>query len=244
MAKVKNGKLHGRIGNTIHRVFRGQEIVQSYPRSLKPRGQTLTENNLFGECSKMNASIYRLIKDFALRNFDYSFSWEIMALLKRNFFQKQSNTNSNRADWKKIEEATCLAINKGVLLEDVLFELPDSTLANGKLRLFFPAHTKIEHALLMKDVVCTEYSFTVIHYDFYLKLAEISHVINSGRIYTSRGFPEQVYEIELSSEEREIKDGLIIVCFGLRFFASSISYGYLNSKEINPTAILGMWYKA
>lgn len=241
MAKVNNGKLRGKVGNTVNRVFRGQEIVQSYPRTLEPRGQTVVENKLFGECAKMNSSIYRLIKDFALKSMDYSFSWETMALLKRNFFQRERQSNS--LDWISVGEAENLAINKNVLIEDVLTGSPLIDFNEGKISILIPEHQEIEKHPLMKGVMSLEYSVSLIHYDINRKFAEVTHAINSGRNYLTEGLSEKIHEFQLVDDERSIKDGLLILCFGLRFFESSISYGYINSSELNPTAILGMWWK-
>lgn len=241
MAKVKNGKLHGTVGKTVNRVFRGQEIVQSYPRTLPPRGQTPIENSLFGECAKMNGAIYRLIKDFALKGLDYDFSWETMALLKRNFFQRK--TPSVGPDWISVGAAENLAINKKVSIEEVLNEVPLIDFNGEKVSVLIPAHKEIEKHELMKNTVSMEYSISLIHYNIHLKMAEVAHVLNSGRNYLTEGLPEKIYEFSLVDDERSIRDGLVILCFGLRFFESSISYGYMNSLKFNPTAILGMWWK-
>jgi len=244
MAKLIKGKLHGRIGNTVHRVFRGQEIVQSYPQTVKPSGKTLIENKLFGNCSAMNSKIYMLIKDFSLNKLDYDFCWETMALFKRNFFQRNELNNVVSSDnWKKIEAATNLTINKKVLVSDMMEESPVGDLYEDKLLLYMPECKSINNSFLMKGAVSMEYSATVIHYDTELKVAEVVHVVNSGRRYLPKGFSEQMHEFDLLNGEREIRNGLIVLCFGLRFFASSISYGTLNSMEVNPTSILGMWWK-
>src|SRR5690606_37590762 len=139
MAKLIKGKLHGRIGNTVHRVFRGQEIVQSYPKTVKPSGETLVENRLFGVCSSMNSKVYRLIKDFSLNQLHYDFCLETMALLKRNLFQRNElNIVVSPDTWKRIDAATNLPINKKVLVNDLMEESPTAELHEDKLLLYMP----------------------------------------------------------------------------------------------------------
>lgn len=244
MAKLKAGKLHGRIGNTVHRVWRGEEIVQSYPRTLKPKGKTLIENNLFGECSRMNSKIYRLIKDFALNMVDYTFSWQLMALLKMHFFQREGVKGLvAKEDWLRLEAADNFPVNKNVPLSKVLLDMPAVELAQERLLLHLPEQLSIDRSLLMSDVHSMEYSVTLIHYDFHLKLAEVVAVENSGRKMLTEGVAERLMEFDLVNDEREVRDGLLIACFGLRFFSSSLSYAPVNSLEVNPVGILGMWWK-
>jgi len=66
MAVIKKGKIHGKIGKYVYRVVNGKEIVQSYPQQIRIAGNTVVENKRFAESSRMNARLYRLIKDFAL----------------------------------------------------------------------------------------------------------------------------------------------------------------------------------
>lgn len=242
MAVIKKGKLRGRQGSFVHRVYRGQEIVQSYPRTLEPRGQTVIENQLFGECSRMNAGIYRLIKDFALEHLDFALSWKTMAILKRLFFKRRGREVSNLKTWKKIEDFTNLPINENILIGDILDELPEVDVHKDKLFFLVPENKMLNKVVPLKIAVFIEYTVSVIRYDFQLRLAEVIYTMNSGRQEISNGFEEKMLEMELVDDFLK-GEALVILCFGLRFFSSSQSYGYLNSKKVNPTEILGAWYK-
>lgn len=242
MAIVKNGKLRGQVGNSIHRVYKGREIVQSYPQTLKPSGDTLIENTLFGECSRMNALIYRLLKDFALEHLGYELSWKTMAIFKRLFFKRTGRSLIGLPNWRKINEFTNLPINENILMEDILFQLPEVDIDNNKIFFWLPPNKEINRLASLEGCFFIEFSVSLIHYDFQLKFAEVIYTNNSGRRHISQGLEEQEIEVELPDSYWK-KEGLIIVCVGLRFFFSSESYGYLNSEKMNPTEIVGMWYK-
>lgn len=242
MAIVKNGKLRGQVGSSIHRVYKGREIVQSYPKTLKPSGDTLIENNLFGECSRMNSLIYRLLKDFALEHLDFELSWKTMAIFKRLFFKRTGRRLTGLPNWRKIDEFTNFPINENILLEDILIQLPEVDVNNNKLFFWLPPNKEINRLPSLEGAFFMEFTISLIHYDFQLKLAEVIYTSNSGRRYITQGFEEQEIEVELPDSYWK-SEGLILVCFGLRFFSSSESYGYLNSEKLNPTEIIGMWYK-
>src|SRR5690606_29437264 len=85
------------------------------------------------------------------------------------------------------------------------------------------------------------YGFTLIHYDFSSGMAQIVYEFESERFRVSKGFEEKDFEIPLAVNGVPIEKGLLIFAFGLRFFASLQSYGYLNNKEFNPGGIVGVW---
>src|SRR5690606_25128086 len=87
------------------------------------------------------------------------------------------------------------------------------------------------------------YGFTLIHYDFENESADVIHVYDSERFAIASGFPAREFEIPLSGNEVPVTEGLLLLGFGLRFFASLQSFGYLNSKAFNPCGVLGAWYK-
>jgi len=245
MAVIKNGKIHGKVGNYVYRVVNGQSIVQSRPRKFELSKETKKENDRFADTSRMCSKIYRLMKDFALNKVDSSLFAYLFAFLKQNFFSlNRIDQDSFYDDWEIVSGTQNTPINAYLRVEEVLLAFPKMKFENDQCIIDFPLykHQK-KRGSFIHEATCFEYSVSMIHYDFKEDLALPLLDWNSGRYHLSDGFPENRIDVPLRINDEWVQNGLIVVCFGIRFFAAMESYGYLNTKEINPTSILGIVYK-
>jgi len=245
MAVIKKGKIHGKIGKYIYRVINGKEIIQSFPHQRKVSENTKATNRIFADISKMNGKIYRLIKDFALTKVDSKFYYELMAFVKANFYDSDAiGINAYSADWQAIPGSQKIRVNHYLKVEEVLSGVPAMDIRDGLCIVHVPQYEfKRKRNYFMQEADYLEYSISLVHYDFDLKLATAMHDYNSGRFPKTDDFPGRILEIPLTLSGRKIERGLIIACVAIRFFASKASYGYLNTKECNPVCMIGAVYK-
>src|SRR5690554_3531124 len=125
MAIIKNGKIHGRIGNYVYRVVNGQEIIQSYPRTVKPRGGTVLESKKFGKAAYQSARIFGFLKDFALNNQDGSFYCSMVSFFKKSFYSKHEIAdNPVFDDWETVPGFESMVVNSKTQVSDILLEKP------------------------------------------------------------------------------------------------------------------------
>ncbi len=251
MAIIKNGKIHGKVGNFVYRVVDGQEIIQAYPRKTKPKGGTLVENKSFKKAAKLSSGIYQLVKDFALNEITGHLYNEMMKFFKTNFFSKRAITDDPKFDqWNKVNGFERLAINSNVKVDDILIRNPKLDINGNICSISFPKFDSFPRLSrfggsrnIIKDASYISFGFTLIHYDFSSGLTEVVSNFESERFILPEGFDEQHIEIPLVVNEIPIEKGLLVFAFGLRFFTSQQSFGYLNTKRFNPSTILGVWYK-
>src|SRR5690606_186017 len=245
MAIIKNGKIHGRIGNYVYRVMNGQEIIQSYPKSVKQRGGTLLESKNFGIISQQSSRIYRLVKDFALNGINGQLYTDMVKFFKKNFSSENEITNDSRYDnWNEVTGFDRLVINSNIQPGSILSDYPHVIIHDDICQIQFPGFdVSKKPRRIIKAASHIAYGFTLIHYDFKSCMAQKISDFESERFSISKGFEAQSFDIPLNINEIPIEKGILLFAFGLRFFASSQSFGYLNSKEFNPSAISGIWYK-
>ncbi|TCK85084.1 hypothetical protein [Albibacterium bauzanense] len=245
MAIIKNGKIHGRIGNYVYRVVNGQEIIQSYPRTVKPRGGTVLESKKFGKAAYQSARIFGFLKDFALNNQDGSFYCSMVSFFKKSFYSKHKIAdNPVFDDWETVPGFESMVVNSKAQVSDILLEKPQVSITGESCTLDISEFDANQEAKgIMKDVSHIGFGFLLIHYDFDSRFAEVVHYFESERFRISKGFKEQNFEIPLVIDNATIERGMLLFAFGLRLFASLQSFGYLNNKSFNPCAILGVWYK-
>src|SRR5690554_5665855 len=251
MAIIKNGKIHGKVGNFVYRVVDGQEIIQAYPRKTKPKGGTLLENKSFKKVAKLSSAIYQLIEDFALNEITGHLYNEMVKFFKSNFYSKRAITDDPQFDqWNKVNGFDRLVINSNAKVDDILVRNPKLSI-NGDIFIIsfpkfdsFPGLSRLGGSRnIIKDASYISFGFTLIYYDFSSGLAEVVSYFESERFILPEGFGEQHIEIPLTVNDVPIEKGLLVFAFGLRFFSSQQSFGYLNTKRFNPNAILGSWYK-
>jgi len=244
MAIIKNGKIHGKVGNYVYRVLNGQEIIQAYPTSVKPRGGTLLENESFGRIAQQSSRIYRLVKDFALNGISGQLYAEMVRFFKRNFASENEIINDSRFDsWREVPGSDRLVINSNIQPGSILSANPTVTINEDICKVQFSHFDFSRGRKTIRTASYIAYGFTLIHYDFSSGMAQTVSDFESQRFSISKGFEEQYFEIQLKVNNIPIEKGLLLFAFGLRFFASSQSFGYMNTKEFNPNAILGIWYK-
>lgn len=245
MAIIKKGKIHGKIGKYVYRVLNGQEIIQSSPRSMKPRGETLVHNENFGKASQQSSRIYQLLKDFALNEVSVDLYSDMVKFFKRNFYSKKEIANAPSFDnWREVSGFEDMVINSKVQVDNILVNSTEvSLIGDTCLVQLYKFNRSLNPKNIIKTASHIAFGFRLIHYDFNSGLAEIVSDFNSERFILSKGFEEQYFEIPLVINEALIEKGVLLFAFGLRFFASLQSFGYLNNKEFNPSAILGVWYR-
>lgn len=245
MAIIKNGKIHGRIGNYVYRVLNGQEIIQSYPRTVKPRKGTIVESKRFGKASTQSSKVFRLLKFFSLSLQEGSLYCSMVSFFRGNFFSKtEINKDPAYDDWNVVPGFERMVINSKVQISDILLENPKVTIAGDNSTISI-AEFKADPSKksLMSDMSYLGFAFALIHYDFDDEYAEVIHYFESERFNISKGFEEQNFEIPLLAGKTPIENGMLLLAFGLRLYVTPEGYGYLNNKSFNPCAILGVWYK-
>jgi hypothetical protein len=245
MAIIKNGKIHGKLGNYVYRVVNGKEIIQSYPRFTKQRGGSILENESFGKISQQSSKIYRLVKDFALNGINTQLYNEMVRFFKRNFSSDHEIIHDPLFDnWRDIPSFDRLVINSNIQPGSILLKNPIVTINEESCFVQFPKF-ELYRGLRKKlnSASHIAFGFRLIHYDFSSGMAQIVFELESERFSISKGFEEQYFTIPLSVNNVPIEKGLLIFAYGLRFFASSQSFGYINTKEFNPSVVSGIWYK-
>ena len=245
MAIIKNGKIHGKIGNYIYRVLDGVEIIQSYPRRTKQAGKPTMGNKRFGESSKTASKVYRIVKEFALNTIDGKFYGVLIALLRSNFYSDHSLAEDEKYDdWNLVPFDRFWSINKGPRLQQVLRLSPEANMSKNGCIVDLP---KIEISSSFDKFIrranYISYSIILIHYDFENDTAGIAFEYHSERMLMSRVPDAEELVITLDNLNPPAVKGLLMLCYGLRFFAMQNSYGYTNSKNFNPCGVLGVWYK-
>ena len=245
MAIIKNGKIHGRIGNYVYRVVNGMEIIQSYPRRTKQAGKATLGNKRFGLSSKMSSKIYSIAKEFALHSIDGTFYGELMAFIKSNFYSDQSIVEEeDYRTWKGVPFDRFWSINKGPTIQQILKYPPQTHMIEGIIRVQFPRiEWRNSSNKYIQRANYFSYSVILIHYDFETGQARNVFEFNSERRLKNKEYEQEDYEIRLEDLNYPIENGLLMICYGLRFFEMKDSYGYINSKKFNPCGVLGVWYK-
>lgn len=245
MAIIKNGKIHGKVGNYVYRVVNGQEIIQSYPGSIKPTGGTIIENESFGKIAQLSSKIYRLVKDFALNGITGMLYTDMIKFFKRNLSSENEIINDPRFDtWKEIPGFDHLVINSNIQPGSILLKNPVVSINDDICTVQFPKFDINQRPRkTIRTASYIAYGFVLIHYDFSSGMAQKIANFESERFSISEGFEEQSFEIHLEANNVPIENGILLFAFGLRFFASEQSFGYMNKKEFNPNAISGIWYK-
>jgi len=246
MAIIKNGKIRGLIGNLVYRVVNGQETVQSAPRKSKTKKPPTELNVQFGNTVRVCTKMYRLIKEFALNALDGRFYRDLVRLLRMNLYSDQSVFDDSRFDtWNYLPDSRRMAISKHLKTEDMFNGHVRANIEDDVCEVRIPHYDPERVSWKLRNRAdCMEFAFTLIHYDFENDHAEVIGNYTSERLWTYHQHSARTISVPLKSTSGEdITKGLIAVCFGIRFYAAMDSAGYLNTKEINPTSMVGVWYR-
>lgn len=243
MAIIKNGKIHGKIGNYIYRVLNGVEIIQSYPRRIKVSDNTKAENLRFSLCAGMSSQIYQIVKDFALNIVHKRLYNDLTSIFRINLFASDSiGRLANYQDWKPIPGTDVISIATKHSDERVL---PRISIDDEKVRISLNDFTMPAYALrYLPAAEYIELRFLLIHYDFNSKLARPVYEYSWDREIIGTVILARELTIDLAGLAQPLSHGLLLPCFGIRFFAYRESSSYLNSAAFNPFWILGVWYKS
>lgn len=243
MAIIKNGKIHGKIGNYIYRVLNGVEIIQSYPRRIKVSDNTKAENLRFSLCARMTSQIYQIIKDFALNVVHKRLYNNLTSVFRINLFSSESISRSaDYQDWKLIPGTDVISIATKHSYERVL---PRISIADDRVDVslndfIMPAYT----SRYQPTAEYIELRFLLVYYDFDSKLARPVYEYGWDRELIGASILTRELAIDFEDLVQPLSHGLLIPCFGIRFFAYQESSSYLNSAVFNPFWILGIWYKS
>jgi len=243
MAIIKNGKIHGKVGNYIYRVLNGVEIIQSYPRKIKVSEKTKAANARFSLCSVLSSKVYRVVKDVALNLVDHRLYRKLTSIFSIHLFSSSSIIGAEEyKDWKLIPSTDNIRIDtkEGEYNES----LPSFSIINDACRLSIKDFIIPPHALrCFPNADYMELVFSLVHYDFDSELAQPVYEYRWDREVIGSAVSARKLEVDLADLETTAKDGLLLPCFGIRFFAYRESSGYLNSGVSNPFSVLGIWYK-
>jgi len=264
MAVIKNGKTRGRIGKFVYRVVDGVEIVQPYTRNVQQTENTKRASAKFAKSSKMGSEVYQQIKTFASDFTNVKTYREIVSLFRGSIFlhdeqSKLEEINSteqiiaddkpgsdagtlDNSDWTFIEESDFLTINKEAALSDFLKDAPLARFSETECTIqipeFKPNNQAGKHP---KGSNYVEFFASVYHThsDGTYPLCNFS----SGRLVVTDVFPAQSVILPLEWQDNVEVKGVVIICFGVSFYAEKDSRMHVNNSRFNPSVILGLWYK-
>lgn len=243
MAIIKNGKIHGKVGNYIYRVMNGVEIIQSYPRKIKISENTKAENARFSLCSVLSSRVYRVVKDFALNVVDNRLYSRLTSIFRINLFSADSVMESGEyTDWKLIPSTENIKIHTKQSDVDIF---PSVSVVDGRVFISVKEFGIPPSALrCLPNAEYMELTFSLIHYDFDSELAQPVYQYSWNREVIGSMVSSKELEVDLSGLEIPGMNGLLLPCFGIRFYAYRESSSYLNSGAFNPFSVLGIWYKS
>jgi len=244
MAIIKNGKIRGKVGNAIYRVVGDKEIVQSAPKKYELTENSKIESNRFGKASKLASKIYRSVKDFALNCVKETFYRELVTLFRGlQSFDFYNLDGGENIPWTLIPKTEALAINKVVEVDAILGSYPTATFDNDRCTIQIPEFdmNKVK-GKLPTGTGFIEFTASVLHH--YSEIGVYSTCNYSSELLSIYDvIPEQEITLPVEWASDDLDEGLVVVCFGLRFYANLNSRRDLNTMTYNPSAILGIWYK-
>src|SRR5690606_67426 len=170
MAIIKNGKIHGKIGNYIYRVLNGVEIIQSYPRRIKVSDNTKVENLWFSLCAGMSSQIYQIVKDFALNIVHSRLYNNLTGIFRITLFASDSNDRlANCLDWTLLPSTEAISISGKHSDERIL---PTVCVTNEEVRVSISESSKPAYAVrYLPAAEYMELRCLLVHYDCDSKLA-------------------------------------------------------------------------
>lgn len=225
----KNGKLRGRIGNYIHREVNGKQVIQSSPKPRAPKGGTIVENHKFQVAAQLSAMLYHPIKDFA---WDRSYSYlhgRLTSAIKTLLF----------SDGEQQQLGKYIALDKNNHLQEIFNELPTTSKAGSQLEIDIP---KIKATKGNKKLANAEYiSYEVALMNFSDDgILSTEQLLKTERLKLDREYAGQRLTVDLD-KRISLGTDLLLVLIRTELFKYLNSSAFLNSKELNPAGILGLW---
>lgn len=267
MAIIKNGQTRGRIGKFVYRIIDGKEVVHAYNPTIKQTENTKKASAKFANSSKMGSRVYKQVKIFA-SDFTTAKNYrEIVSLLRGSIFlhdkqSKNEELNKDKQDspelkeetietsadadttseWNSIQDTDFLPINKDAILGDFLEGIPVANFSEDESTVQIPAFDFSKKGIKTpKEANYFEIFVSVYHSHSIMSYSLCD--FNSGRVPIVSGLSEQDLTLPSDWMNPNEKEGIVYICFGLSFYASEDSRLPLTSSKLNPSAILGMWYK-
>lgn len=254
MAIITKGKIRGKIGRVIYRVVGNKEVIQSFPRRPRKRSPESEQNTRFRASTAAASHFYRQIKGFASNAVEAGLYNSMTRYFMLHYaenplgvdLKKNGNEDSN---WLEMRGDDRPAVTKNGHLGDFLFSTPAMEVSLGEYSVTipgFPAYKERQgypHPYF-HDSEAVELDFMLLHYDPLHENLQIIDYWNSGRLLRSNEMQAQVLRNALISENGDaIESGILLGCFGIRFFINENSGIYLNNDKYNPVEILGVWTK-
>jgi len=244
MAIIKNGKIRGKIGKYVYRIVEDKEIIQSFPEKFELSENSKIESQRFGKSIKLAASIYQSVKDFALNCVKVEFYRELVRICRGlqtlGFLDLEED---EKPCWKFVPGTSALDINKVVLLNAIMGAYPTASFKESQCTVKIPGFNKeTVKGKLPKEAGFIEFTASVLHNHSSLG-SYFVHNYSSGLLSVHDIIPEQEISLPVEWSRDDLNEGIVLICFGLRFYANLSSRRDLNNMNFNPTAILGMWHK-
>lgn len=229
----KSGRIRGSVGNYVHRLVNGKQVLQSAPKPRKPSGGTIDMNDRFRGAAELSGIIHQELKNFA---FDRAYSYlhgRLTGLLKRQFF----------SDMEEQEIGEYLPIDKDNRLQLLFPTLPIASKQENHLQIEVPEikASKKNNKLAYAEFI--SYEVKLIGFADDEKDADNPHfveVLKTERFPVAKGFEKYSFDLDLN-ECLSFGSGILLVAIRAELFQFRNSAAFLNSKEINPVSILGIW---
>lgn len=265
MAIISKGKLRGKVGNVIYRVVDGKTVVQSYPRPPKD-GYPLTEQNArFAAATKMGSRLYKQLKDFGchvvearlfgnLTRFLMTHYEEMVPVGTASAGESDFGSAALPSGWRLIQGDRRLVMGRKALMTDFLTDVPKMRVSDGGFSLQIPGFPAYRDRLdrlqdahgavhpMVHRAAEVELLFMLLHYDLEMGVVQIVDRWSSGRLPRGEAYDSRTLQRDLLGSDGDLLDsGVLLGCFGVRLFASSLSTTHMNNEKYNPAEILGVW---
>lgn len=229
----RKGKIRGKIGNYIHRELNGKQVLQSTPRPMKPKGGTIEMNKHFRGAAQLSGLIYHDLKDFAWDR-SYSYLHGRLTGLMRHLFLP---------DYEERDDGQYLALDKDDSLRHLFPILPTALKTGHRLQINIPKIKMAKRNTRLANAEYVSYEVTLMGFADDEKDEGNPHIVQllkTERFKIANGFDTKHIDTDLS-KVLTFESGLLLTMIRAELFQFKNSAAFLNSKEINPVSILGVW---
>ena len=230
--------LHGRIGNLIHKKWRGKQIVQMKTMAINQSAATKKTAGVFGKASTLSKEIRNSVSDLYKSNYDGAminrFTTQNAALL-RHCYDPETNTYTFKED--SFSRLNGFEFNLKSPLADSLWLQPEISLTENTLLIALPEFAipdQLKFPVLANtcNLTCfvTLYALQAhLRHNHQPQILEISN--------TQSIVPAQQWTYD-------VPEGcLAVVSMGLEFYNLNGNIKtVINSKTFNPAGICGALY--
>ncbi|MCD0489497.1 hypothetical protein LPB86_14745 [Pedobacter sp. MC2016-14] len=230
--------LHGRIGNLVHKKWRGKQIVQMRATSMNQSAATKKSAGVFGKASTLARHMRSNLEDLFFAKYDGAMINRLTtqtAAIVRHCFNPKTSLFSFEAD--SFTRLAGFEFNLKSPLIDSLWVQPSVSLQANTLTLNLPELLVNEQLKFPAAANTCRLSCTVTLHALHAQ-KELKHTAQFIDIEQSQGiFPAQEWTFE-------VPEGcLAVVAIGLDYFDLKDNIKTIfNSKTFNPAGICGALY--